>query len=129
MKKEIIQIPGLPRPSSSYNHVVRAGNMLYLTSQFSCDLIADELLGGTIEEQTRQALKNVKFLLEHAGSSMDQIVDVTVFMKNLNDFARMDAVYRQFFRPGEEPARVTVQAESPVPGIEIEIKVTAFCGD
>lgn len=129
MKKEIIQIPGIPRPSSPYNHVVKAGNMLYLTSQLSCDLAANQLLGGTIEEQTRQALENVRFLLEHAGSSMEQVVDVTVFMQNLDDFPRMDTVYRQFFAPGKEPARVTVQAASPVPGIKIEIKVTALCGD
>ena len=127
MKKEIVHIPGLPQPSGPYNHVVKAGHTLYLTSQLSCDLIGDKLLCGTIEEQTQRALENVKFLLEHAGSSMDQILDVTVFMKNLDDFARMDAVYRQFFTPGEEPARVTVRAESPVPGIEIEIKVTALC--
>lgn len=79
MKKEVIQIPGIPRPSSPNNHVVKAGNLLYLTSQLSCDLAANRLLGGTIEEQTRRALENIRFLLEHAGSSMEQIVDVTVF--------------------------------------------------
>ena len=129
MEKEAILIPGLPRPESPYNHVVRAGNMLYLTSQLSCDLVENKILGGTIEEQTRQTLENIRFLLEHAGSSMEQIVDVTVFMKNLNDFARMNSVYRKFFTPGEESARVTVQAVSPVPGIDLEIKVIALCGD
>ena len=129
MKKEVIHIPGIPQPDSSYNHVVKAGNMLYLTSQLSCDLLTGKLLGGTIEEQTRRALENVRYLLEHAGSSMEQVVDVTIFMKHLEDFRRMDAVYREFFTPGEEPARVTIRAESPVPGVVLEIKITALCGE
>lgn len=101
----------------------------YLISQLSCELSTGKLIGGSIEEQTRRALENIRYLLEHADSSMDQVVDVTIFMKRLADFRRMDTVYRQFFKPGEEPARVTVRAESPVPGIDIEIKITALCGE
>lgn len=129
MRKEVLILPGVSQPDSPYSNVVKAGNTLYLTSQLSCELSTGKLIGGTIEEQTRRTLENIRYLLEHANSSMDQVVDVTVFMKHLEDFRRMDTVYRQFFKPGEEPARVTVKAESPVPGIDIEIKVTALCGE
>jgi len=130
MKKEIIQVKDIVSPPSPFNHIVKAGNFLFLSSQLSADLKAHKLLGGSIREQTKQALENIKFLLESAGASMDDIVKCVIYMKDVKkDFDAMNDVYREYFKKGEEPARVTVQALSPLEGIDIEIEATAVCPD
>ncbi len=125
MKKEVVKIKGLAKPPSPFNHVVRAGNLLFLSSQLSVDLMKHKLLGGTIEEQTKQALENIKFLLESCGSRMNDVVKVIVYMRNVKQFDQMNKVYRKYFLEGEEPARVAIQAQSPLPGIDIEIEAVA----
>lgn len=129
MKKEIVQVKGLSKGKLPFSHVVKAGYILYLTSQLSCDLITGEILKGPIKEQTRNTLENIKYLLENANSSLQNIVDVTIYMRNLDDFSDMNYIYREYFKSGEEPARVVVKAESPLENIDIEIKVTALIND
>ena len=127
MKKEIIKINGIIAPPSPFNHIVKAGNFIFLSSQLSVNLKTHKILGGNIREQTKQALENTKYLLELAGSSMDNIVKVVIYMKDVKkDFKAMNEVYRKYFRKGEEPARVTVQALSPIDKIDIEIEATAI---
>lgn len=123
--KEIIQIPGIKEAEYSYSNIVKGGNILYLTSQLSCDLKTGKLIPGSIEEQTERSLENIKFILEHANSSIDNILRVRIYMRDINEFARMEKVYKTFFKHGNEPARVTVQALSPLHEINIEIEVTA----
>ncbi len=125
MRKEIVTIDGVKSPTSPFNHVVKAGDLLFLTSQLSCDLKTGDIILGTIEQQTRKTLQNVKFLLESSGISMDDFVKVSVFMKDVKEFNKMDQVYREFFKAGYKPARVTIQALSPIKGIKIEIEVIA----
>ena len=126
MKKKVIAIPGIQSPSSPFNHVVKAGDFLFLTSQLSANMKTGEILGGDIVEQTRQALENVKFLLGSCGATMDDIVKVVVYMRDVNNFNDIDQIYREYFTKGQEPARVTIQAPSPIKGIDIEIEVTAM---
>ena len=125
MKKKVIVIPGIQSPSSPFNHVVKAGDFLFLTSQLSGDLKTGRILDGDIVAQTRQALENVKILLGSCGATMDDIVKVVVYMRDVSDFSKMDQTYREYFTQGQEPARVTTQAPSPIKGIDIEIEVTA----
>lgn len=126
MKKEIIKIKGIKKPQSPFNHVVKAGNLLFLTSQLSIDLKTGNFLGGNITEQTKQALENIKFLLESSGATMDDILKVIVYMRDINDFEQMNRIYRKYFSEGQEPARVTIQALSPIKDIDIEIEVIAL---
>ena len=127
MKKEIIKLKGIASPPSPFNHIVKAGNFIFLSSQLSADLKTNKILVGNIRNQTKQALENIKFLLESAGSSMDDVVKVVIYMKDVkNDFAAMNEVYSEYFKEGEEPARVTIQALSPIEKIDIEIEVTAI---
>jgi len=122
----VIVIPGIQVPDSPFNHVVKAGNLLFLTSQLSVDLKTGTILPGSITEQTGKALDNIKLLIEACGASMDDIVKVVVYMKDIGDFDKMNRVYRTYFSKGQEPARVTIQALSPIEGIEVEIEVTAM---
>lgn len=126
MKKEILDIANVKRPSSPYNHVIKAENTLYLTSQLSCDLKTEKIIPGNIALQTKNALENIKYLLENSNSSIDNVLKVVIYMRDIADFQKMNEVYKQFFAKGNEPARVTVQATSPIQGIDIEIEVVAL---
>jgi 2-iminobutanoate/2-iminopropanoate deaminase len=90
------------------------------------NLKTGDIKNGTIVEQTQQSLENVKFLLSHCGATMDDIVKVVIYMRNLKDFDKVNQVYRKYFTQGNEPARVAVQAISPIDGVDIEIEVVAF---
>ncbi len=124
-RKEIISIPGIRTPETGFNHVVRAGEFLFLTSQISVDLTTGKILSGDISAQTRQAMDNVKRLLEACGTTMDDIVKVVLYLRDTKDRHQVNQIYREYFDPGREPAKVTVQAPSPIEGIDIEIEVTA----
>jgi len=83
-----------------------------------------------MKEQTRNALNNVKFLMQAYGGTMKDIVKVVIYMRNLSKFGEMDAVYREYFEEGEKPARMTVQALSPVEKVDVEVDVDhcrVFC--
>ena len=126
MKKEVVTIPGVKNPEAPFNHVVKAGNLLFLTSQLSANLETGEIIQGDIKEQTKRALDNIKTLLESCGTSMDNILKSVVYLRNLEDFQEMNNIYSQYFTKGHEPARVTIQALSPIKSVDIEIEVTAF---
>jgi len=101
---------------------------LFLASQLSVDLKTNILISGNIKQQTEQSLNNIKFLLELSGSSMEAIVKVNIYMRDVEkDFRDMNEIYKDYFVAGEEPARVTVQATSPLDGIDIEIDAIVFC--
>lgn len=100
--------------------------MLYLTSQLSCDLKTGLILPGDAASQTKNALANVKYLLEGAGSSLTKVVKAVIYMRHANDLPEIDRAYREFFPDGEYPARVAVEAASPIPGVDVEIEITAL---
>ncbi|MHA2087446.1 MAG: RidA family protein [Promethearchaeota archaeon] len=126
MKKEIIKINTIKSPDGPFNHVVKGGNLLFLTSQLSADLKTNKILKGDITEQTRQAMENIKFLLESLGSTMNDILKVVVYMRKVKEFDKMNRVYSEYFEKGQEPARVTIQAKSPIKNIDIEIEAIAL---
>jgi 2-iminobutanoate/2-iminopropanoate deaminase len=126
MKREIIIIPAITKPDLPFNHVVRADRFLFLTSQLSVDLKTGIIQSGNIVEQTQRSLDNIKFLLANCGATMDDIVKVVIYMRNLKDFDKVNEIYSQYFNKGNEPARVTIQAISPIENIDIEIEIVAF---
>jgi 2-iminobutanoate/2-iminopropanoate deaminase len=83
MEKEIIRIKGIVAPASPFNHVAKAGNFILLSIQLSADLKVHKILGGDIRTQTSRALENVKLLLESAGPSMDNIIKVVIYMRDV----------------------------------------------
>jgi 2-iminobutanoate/2-iminopropanoate deaminase len=99
---------------------------LFLSSQLSTDLKTGKIIEGNITEQTRNAMENIKFLLESSGASLDDIIKIVVYLRDINDFGQMNQVYRTYFKKGQEPARVTIQALSPIENIDIEIEPIAI---
>lgn len=120
MKKEIVRINGINNKPGTFHHVVKANGFLFLSSQLSCDLKT-----GDIKEQTKRAMDNIKFLLESSGGKMEDIVKIVIYMRDTKHRKDINEIYDQYFKPGTEPAKVSVQAPSPAPGIDIEIEATA----
>ncbi len=98
--------------------------MLFTSGQLPMDPVSGQLATGTVEQQTEQVLKNVQAVLEAAGSGLDAVIKTTVFIKNMDDFARINAVYAGFF-PANPPARSCVEVARLPKDALIEIEVIA----
>lgn len=109
MSKQVIQTANAPAAVGPYSQAIVAGGLVYTAGQIALVPGTTELAAGGIAEQTRQVMHNLKAILETAGSSLDQVVKVTVYLQDLNDFAAMNAVYAEFFTVAP-PARSTIQA-------------------
>ena len=124
---EHIRTDKAPLPLTCYSQAVRAGGFLFVSGQVPLDPKTKKPVEGGIESQTRQALENVKAIVEAAGSSLKKVVKVTIFLKNIEDFKRMNDVYCTYFTK-DFPARTTVQAEPAIQELLIEIEAIAFLG-
>ncbi|MEK6575206.1 MAG: RidA family protein, partial [Chloroflexota bacterium] len=114
-----------PKAIGPYSQAIRVGDFVFTAGQIALDPATGELAGATIEEQTRRALTNLMAVLEAAGSGLGKVVKTTVFLANLADFAKMNAVYGEFF-PGNPPARTTVQVAALPRGALVEIECVAI---
>ena len=120
MDKIVIASANAPKAIGPYSVAIRAGMFVFTSGQLGLDPQSGNLVPGGIEAETRQALNNIRHVLEDAGAGMDAIVKTTVFLKDMTDFLNMNAVYAEFF-PENPPARSTVQATLPKGGsVEIE---------
>lgn len=128
MKKQIINIAGVKKPATGFNHVVKAGNFIFLSSQLSTDLKTGKIIPGDIKKQTKKTMENIKYLLSQCGCSMDNIIKVVIYFRNPKDRTVINEIYKQYFTYGQEPVKTSVQAPSPIEGIDIEIEATAIVG-
>ncbi|MBI3576733.1 RidA family protein [Candidatus Gottesmanbacteria bacterium] len=126
MSKQVIELSEIKRPSTGFNHVIKAGSFIFLSSQLSTNLKTGEIIKGSIKEQTKRAMENIKYLLSQCGCVMDDIVKVVIHFRNPNDRKDINEIYKTYFTLGKEPAKVSVQAASPIEGINIEIEATAY---
>ena len=124
MAKDIIATKNAPGAIGPYSQGIRANGFLFASGQIGLDPATGEFVKGGIVEQSRQALLNVKNVLEAAGSGLDKAVKTTVFLKDINDFAAMNAVYSEFFKT-DCPARSAVQIAALPKGALVEIEVIA----
>ena len=123
--KKIIKTPKSPLPIGPYNQAVSVGNLIYASGQIPIDLKTNNLIEGGVTEQTQLVLTYVKNILEEAGSSLNKVIKATVFLKDMNDFAAMNAVYKEFFQPETAPARSTIQVARLPKDALVEIEVVA----
>ena len=125
MRKKVIQTEKAPKAIGPYSQAIRTDTMVYTAGQIGIDPASGELIAVSVEEQTRQALTNVRNVLEAAGSSMENVVKTTVFLKDMNDFSKMNAIYAEFF--GENPpARSTIAVAGLPKGGLVEIETVAL---
>ncbi|PKK81515.1 MAG: reactive intermediate/imine deaminase [Thermoplasmata archaeon HGW-Thermoplasmata-2] len=122
--KEAVKTENAPAAIGPYSQAVKANGFIFVSGQLPINPATGQLAAGTIEEQTEQALRNVQAILEAAGAGMENIVKTTIFLRDMNDFARVNETYAQFFK-GCPPARSTVQVARLPKDAAIEIEMTA----
>lgn len=108
-----------------YSVGVKAGHFVFCSGQLGMDQETGDLASGGVEAETRMALTNLSNILQAAGSSLERVVKTTVFLRDINDFARMNAVYAEFF-PSEPPARSAFQVAALPRGGAVEIEAIAL---
>jgi 2-iminobutanoate/2-iminopropanoate deaminase len=124
MKKQV-QTDKAPKAIGPYSQGIIANGFVFCSGQIPIDPATGNLLNGTIEDETRQVLKNLGAVLEAAGSSYDDVVKATVFLRDMNDFAKMNAVYGEFFKT-PFPARAAVQVARLPRDVKVEIEAVAL---
>ena len=123
-QRKVIQTQHAPAAIGPYSQAIRAGNLVFASGQLGLDPQTGKLQDG-VEAQARQALANVQALLAASGASVDKVVKVTLFLANMADFAKVNAIYGEVFHD-EPPARSTIQvAALPLGGL-VEIEVVAL---
>ena len=121
--KEVISTKNAPGAIGPYSQGIKIGNLIFTSGQIPLNPATGEM-PESIEEQTKQALENVKGILEASGTNMENVVKTTVFLTDLNDFTKMNEVYATFFE-GEKPARSAIEISKLPKGAKIEIEVIA----
>ena len=124
MKYEI-KTDRAPKAIGPYSQAVAAGGFVFASGQIPLVPSTGELNTGTIEDQTRQALSNLGAVLEAAGCGLDDAVKTTVYLQDMNDFSRMNAVYGEFFKP-PYPARAAVQVARLPKDAKVEVEAVAL---
>ncbi|MCT4621714.1 MAG: RidA family protein [Marinisporobacter sp.] len=121
MKKEVVTTKNAPGAIGPYSQAVKINNLVYTSGQLPID--ADTgVMPQTIEEQTRQSLKNVEAIIKEAGSDMSKVIKTTVFLSDMNNFAKMNEVYSEFFTDAY-PARSAVEVARLPKDALVEIEV------
>jgi 2-iminobutanoate/2-iminopropanoate deaminase len=127
MPKTVIATPAAPAAIGPYSQAIRTGNLLFTAGQIALDPATGQLVPGGIAEQTTRVLENLKAILEAAGSSLDKAVKATVYLKNFEDFAAMNAVYGKYLSPEgvAPPARTTIESARLPKDALVEIDLVA----
>ncbi|MFC7524780.1 RidA family protein [Parapedobacter sp. GCM10030251] len=124
-RKEIINTTGAPAPIGPYNQAIKAGNTLYVSGQIALSPETGALVQGTVEEETRQVLKNLEAVLAAAAYSFADVVKTTIFLRDMGDFGAVNAVYAEYFTE-QAPARETVAVAGLPKNVNVEISVIAW---
>jgi 2-iminobutanoate/2-iminopropanoate deaminase len=125
MDRKIIFSTKAPKAIGPYSVAIQTGNLVFCSGQLGLDPATGNLVPGGIEAETRQALTNLDHVLTDAGTGLERVVKTIVFLRDMTDFSKMNAVYAEFF-PENPPARSTVQAAGlPKDGV-VEIEVVAI---
>ena len=124
MGKSIIQTTQAPAAIGPYSQAVKSGHLLFVSGQIPIDPETGTVIIGGIEAATHRVMKNIESILEAAGYKFDQVVKTTIFIKSMDDFAKINAVYATYFS-GKYPARETVEVSRLPKDVEIEISVIA----
>ena len=124
-EKKIVRPENGPKAIGPYSLGVQAGHLVFTAGQIGIIPATGEIIEGGVEAETRQALENVKSILEAAGTSLANVVKTTVFLRDINDFNKMNAIYGPFF-PENPPARSAIQVAALPRGAAVEIESVAL---
>lgn len=125
IKKQSVVVENGPKAIGPYSLGMAAGAFVFTSGQLGLEPVSGAMVAGGIEAETRQALINLKTILEEAHSGLDCVVKTTVFLKDMADFARMNAVYAEFFSDNY-PARSAIQVAALPKNAQVEIEAIAI---
>ncbi|MEA2197705.1 MAG: hypothetical protein QOJ25_1756 [Solirubrobacteraceae bacterium] len=124
--REVINTPGAPS-SPLYSQAVKAGQHVYVSGLVGIDVSSGNMAGSTIQDQTRQALTNCAAILQAAGATLDDVVEVGVLLTDPTDFEGMNQEYATWF-PAQPPTRYVAKLGVEIPNVLVSIRMTAFVG-
>ena len=122
----IVSTEDAPQAIGPYSQAVVHGGTVYCSGQIALDPKTMEIIQGGVEAQTKQVLENLTHVLEAAGSGMDRVLKTTVYVKSMDEFAAMNAVYGEFFSAERPPARATVEVARLPKDVRVEIDCVAI---
>lgn len=122
--KKVIFTDKVPSPIGPYSQGLMVGDTLYLSGQIALDPATNKVIKGSIKDETRLVMENLKALLEAAGLSTDNVVKTTIFLKDMNNFVHVNEVYASYFTK-EFPARATIEASRLPKDANVEISMEA----
>lgn len=127
MKLQAIATKNAPAAIGPYSQAIQAGNLLFCSGQIPLDPFSGEIVAGDIRRQTEQVMENIAAVLTEAGAGFNDVIKVTIFLVDMNDFGAVNEVYGRRF-PEHKPARSTVAVKALPRGVLLEIEVTACHG-
>lgn len=123
--KQIINTTQAPAPVGPYNQSVKRGNLLFVSGQIAIDPTTGNLVDETIEAETHQVMKNIQAILTEAGMTFENILKASVFVSEMGNYSRINAVYAEYFDERTAPARELVEVANLPKYVNIEISVIA----
>jgi 2-iminobutanoate/2-iminopropanoate deaminase len=124
MSKTVIYSPQAPEPIGPYSQAIQAGNMLFVSGQIAIQKSSGNMVTGNIEDETRQVMQNLDEILKAAGMDFKQVVKTTIFLKDMNNFPKVNAIYGEHFQQ-QPPARETVEVSRLPKDVNVEISCIA----
>jgi len=124
MPRQIVFTTKAAKPAASYSQAVKAAGLVFVSGTAPHDAASGQIVGTTIQEQTRQCLTNIAAILEEAGSSLDRIVSATVILAEEDDFAGMNEEWLRWFQ-SNPPARQGAKLPAKIPGLKVSIAAIA----
>ncbi|AMA08408.1 MULTISPECIES: RidA family protein [unclassified Picosynechococcus] len=126
MEKQVIQTNHAPAPVGPYNQAIAAsGKMLFCSGQIALDPATGQIIEGDVQAQTKQVMANLAAVLQEAGATWENVVKTGVFLKDMNDFAAVNAVYATYFDEATAPARACVEVARLPKDVLVEIECIA----
>ncbi|SNZ09400.1 2-iminobutanoate/2-iminopropanoate deaminase [Persephonella hydrogeniphila] len=121
---QIVETEKAPKAIGPYSQAVKYENLLFISGQIAIDPETQEFIGGNIEKQTERVMENIKAILEEAGLNFNHVIKTTIYLKDINDFQKMNEIYGRYFKE-HKPARATVEVSNLPKGALVEIEVIA----
>lgn len=126
--KKIIQTDQAPAPVGPYNQAIQVGNTLYVSGQIALDPATGNLLTSDIETETHQVMRNLQAILTEAGTTFENVIKCSVFVSDMGNYGRINAIYAKYFDEDTAPARELVEVANLPKYVNVEISVVAYVG-
>ncbi|MFI5159366.1 MAG: RidA family protein [Sphingobacteriales bacterium] len=123
--KIVVNTPNAPAPIGPYSQAIVAGNLIFVSGQIALHPVSGELRITDIETETKQVMENIGAILKQAGTDFNFIVKTSIFLKDMQDFAKVNEIYGTYFKD-QFPARETIQVAGLPKNVNVEISVTAI---